>query len=87
MMMNLIGDRAGGLHGKWSLNVVLSPVSIKDRTVVRPVWFETLQLATYSGKPDTSTIPLWERTTAHWEWRDSESSVYPPYESEMDGSI
>ena len=25
-------------------------------------------LATYSGKPDTLAIPLYEKTTAHWEW-------------------
>jgi hypothetical protein len=38
---------------------------------------ETLQLATYSGKPKTSVIPSCERLTAHWEWKDGESSVYP----------
>jgi hypothetical protein len=25
----------------------------------------------------TSAIPLRERLTSHWEWRDDESSVYP----------
>ena len=60
--------------------VALVPsVSIKDRTVARPVVVETLQLATYSGKPDISAIPIRETTTAHWEWRDGESSLYPPY--------
>jgi hypothetical protein len=41
------------------------------------VCVETLQLATCSGKPKTSVIPSCERLTAHWEWRDGESSVYP----------
>jgi hypothetical protein len=41
-------------------------------------WFvvTTLQLTTYSGKPNTLVIPLWECTTMHWEWRDGKSSVY-----------
>jgi hypothetical protein len=81
----LIGDRVGHGNCLWWLSqlgclVVLVPsVSIKDRNDVGLCVVETLQLATYSGKPDISVIPLWERTIAHWEWRDSESSVYPPY--------
>jgi hypothetical protein len=59
--------------------VLVPSVSIKDRTDVGLCVVETLQLATYSDKPDTSAIPLWERTIAHWEWRDGKSSVYPPY--------
>jgi hypothetical protein len=38
---------------------------------------ETLQLIVFSGKPKTPTILSRERPTAHWEWRDGESSVYP----------
>jgi hypothetical protein len=38
---------------------------------------ETLQLATYSGKPKTSIILSCEQPTMHWEWRDGKSSVYP----------
>jgi hypothetical protein len=38
---------------------------------------ETLQLATCSGKLKTSVILSCERPTAHWEWRDGKSSVYP----------
>ena len=38
-------------------------------------------LGTYSGKPNTSAIPLCERPTTHWEWRDGESSVYTSCES------
>ena len=38
-------------------------------------------LATYSSKPNTSVIPMRERPTVHWEWRDDESSVYTSYES------
>jgi hypothetical protein len=39
--------------------------------------FETLQLTACSGKPKTSVILSCERSTAYWDWRDSESSVYP----------
>jgi hypothetical protein len=39
--------------------------------------FETLQLTACSSKPKTSVILSCERPTAHWEWRDGESSVYP----------
>jgi hypothetical protein len=42
---------------------VFPSVSIKDRPSV----------------PDTSAIPLWKRITLHSEWRDGESSMYPPY--------
>jgi hypothetical protein len=52
-------------------------VSVKDRTVVGLPVFETLQLATCSGKPKTSVILSCERSTTYWEWRDGESSVYP----------
>jgi hypothetical protein len=89
----LIGDRTGHGNCLWWLSrpgclVMLVPsVSIKDRTDVGLCVVETLQLAIYSGKPDTSAILLWGRTIAYWEWRDGESSVYPPYGSEMDGSI
>jgi hypothetical protein len=63
----LIRDRAGYGNCLWWLSrsgclVVLVPfVSIKDRTDVGMCVVETLQLATYSGKPDTSSILLWER--------------------------
>jgi hypothetical protein len=56
---------------------VFLPVSLKDRTVDQIVCVETLQLATCSGKPKTSVILSCERPTAHWEWRDGESSVNP----------
>jgi hypothetical protein len=42
---------------------------------------------TYFAKLNISAILLWEMTIVHWEWREGESSVYPPYGSEMDGSI
>jgi hypothetical protein len=42
-------------------------------------------LATYFGKPEISAIPTWERTIAHWEWKDGGSSVYPPYWSNCHG--
>ena len=45
-----------------------------------------LVLATYFGKPNTSVIPLGERTTTHWEWRDGESSVYTSYECARSGA-
>jgi hypothetical protein len=89
----LIGDRTGYGNFLWWLSrpdclvVLVLSVSIKDRTDVGLCVVETLQLATYSGKPDTSSILLWERTTVHWEWRDGESSMYPPYGFEMDESI
>jgi hypothetical protein len=41
------------------------------------LFFETLQLIACSGKPKTSVMTSCERPTAHWEWRDGESSVYP----------
>ena len=41
-------------------------------------------LATYSSKPDILAIPLCEKTTAHWECGDGESSVYTSYESITD---
>jgi hypothetical protein len=43
-------------------------------------------LATYSGKPNTSAIPLCERPSTHWEWRDGESSVYTSCESTRSGT-
>jgi hypothetical protein len=67
----LIGDRAGHVNCLWWLSqpgclVVIVPfVSIKDRTDVGLCVVETLQLATYFGKPDTSAIPLWEMITAY----------------------
>lgn len=60
----LIGDRAGHGNCLWWLSrpgclVVLVPsMSIKDRTDVGLYVVETLQLVTYSGKPDTLAIPL-----------------------------
>jgi len=38
-------------------------------------------LATYSSKPNTLAIPLYETPIMHWEWRDGESSVYTSCES------
>jgi hypothetical protein len=81
MMMNMVilmWDRAGGLYREM-IRCSAPPVSIKDRSLQGRLWSWLVILATYSGKPDIPAIPLWERTTAHWEWRDSESSVYPPY--------
>jgi hypothetical protein len=60
----LIGERAGHGNCFWWLSrpgclvVLVLSVSIKDRTDVGLCVVETLQLATYSGKPDTSAIPL-----------------------------
>jgi hypothetical protein len=38
---------------------------------------ETLQQIAYSCKPKISAILSHEWPTAHWEWRDGESSMYP----------
>jgi hypothetical protein len=70
-------DRSVDLHRERSPPVVSPTESVKDRTVVRIVCVETLQLITCSGKPKTSVMPTCERPTAHWEWKDGESSVYP----------
>ena len=43
-------------------------------------------LATYSGKTNASAIPMHERPTTHWEWRDGESSVYTSCESARSGA-
>ena len=69
-----------------SLSLDVVPRLCRLRTVCcRPVVSQDfVVLATYSGKPNTSAIPLWERTTAHWEWRDGESSVYPSYKNIWD---
>jgi hypothetical protein len=74
--------------GKWLINLdqTLSrqsrpSVSIKDCTVDWPVVVETLQLATYPGMGQGKLEPgysIREETIAHWEWRDGESSMYPP---------
>jgi hypothetical protein len=74
--------------GKWLINLdqALSrqsrpSVSIKDRIVDWPVVVETLQLATYPGMGQGKLEPgysIREETIAHWEWRDGESSMYPP---------
>jgi hypothetical protein len=74
--------------GKWLINLdqTLSrqsrpSVSIKDHTVDWPVVVETLQLATYPGMGQGKLEPgysIREETIAHWEWRDGESSMYPP---------
>jgi hypothetical protein len=42
---------------------------------------ETLQLATYPGMGQGKLelgYSIREETIAHWEWRDGESSMYPP---------
>jgi predicted small integral membrane protein len=57
----------GNLHQGKSLDVVFPSVSVKYRTVVSPPVFETLQLATCSGKPKISIILSCERPTTHWE--------------------
>jgi hypothetical protein len=46
----------------------------------------TCILATYSSKPNTLIIPLCERPTTHWEWKDGESSVYLSCESTRSGA-
>ena len=43
--------------------MLVPPVSIKNRTVA-----DLVVLATYSGKLNTSAIPLCEKTTTHWTW-------------------
>ena len=45
------------------LVMLVPPMSIKDCTVA-----DLVVLATYSGKPNTSAIPLCEKTTTHWAW-------------------
>jgi hypothetical protein len=55
---------------------VSSTVSVKDRSLSSHL-IETLQLTVCSSKPKTLVILSCERPTAHWEWRDGESSMYP----------
>jgi hypothetical protein len=64
------------LHRERSPNVVSLIVSVKNRSLYAYL-VETLQLIAYSGKPKTLTILSRERPTAHWEWIDGESSMYP----------
>ena len=47
---------------------------------------DLIVLVTYSGKSNTMAIPLCERPTAHWEWRNDESSVYTSCESTKSGA-
>ena len=48
--------------------MLVLPVSVKDHPLLA-LGSRFLQvLATYSGKPDTSAIPLCEKTTAHRAW-------------------
>jgi hypothetical protein len=56
------------LHQERSLDVVFPIVSVKDHTVVGPPVVRDFA---------TGQMPSCERLTAHWEWRDGESSVYP----------
>jgi hypothetical protein len=44
-------------------------------SILKDAKFWVLQ---YFGKPNTLSIPLYERPTAHWEWTDGESNVYTP---------
>jgi hypothetical protein len=64
------------LHRERSPNVVSLIVSVKDRSMYACL-VETLQLIAYSGKPKTSAILSRGQPTAHWEWRDGDSRVYP----------
>ena len=65
----------------------MSPtVSIKDRTVDWPVVIENFEYNPHAVVSLTySYSDTGERLTAYWEWKDGESSVYPPYGSEMTG--
>ena len=56
------------MHQELSLDIV--PRLCRLRTVrCRLVCVrDFVVLTTYSGKPDTSAIPLCEKTTVHWEW-------------------
>jgi hypothetical protein len=47
---------------------IIPPVSFEDHIVVGLCGQDFAVLATYSGKPDTLTIPLCEMTSAHWVW-------------------
>ena len=64
--------------------MLVPSVSIKDHSMQAYCVRDLIVLATYSSKPNTLVIPLWERTTAHWEWRDGKSSVYTSCESIID---
>ena len=56
-------------------------LSLRSLTNGTSVWVfpqVSRQLSAYSGKPDLGGVSNRKRTTAHWEWRDGGSSVYPP---------
>jgi hypothetical protein len=79
---NELEDRAGGLaianlHWERSLNVVFP--SCQLRTVrCRSACVSRLCNKPHAlGKLKMLVIPLRERLTSHWEWRDGRSSVYP----------
>ena len=86
MIINSIWDRTDSLLAS-SLSLDIVPHLCRLRTIrCRHVrGWDFIVLATYSGKPDTSAIPLCERPTMHWEWRDGKSSVYTSYVSARSG--
>ena len=65
--------------GTWKWSLVVKPTGFgwsclsclcRLRTVRcrPPCGQDSVVLATYSGKPKTSAIPLCEKLTTHWEW-------------------
>jgi hypothetical protein len=78
MIMLLTWDRAESwLASRFGPDIVTPPVSIEDRSCRLACVRDFVVLATYFGKPNIWAIPLWETITAHWEWRDDGSTVYP----------
>ena len=78
MIMMIYKSRPGKILAcvKFEARRSAPPMSIEDSTIVDCRVRDLAVLATYSSKPDTSAIPLWEKTTAHQECGDGESSVY-----------
>ena len=70
-----------------SLSLDVVPRLCRWRTIrCWPLNQDFVVLATYSGKPNTSAIPLCGRPTMHWEWRDGESSMYTSYKTTRSGT-
>ena len=67
------------------------PMSIEDSTIVDCRVRDLAVLATYSDKPNTSAIPLCEKTTVHWVWEMAGvACTHParkPSETEQGGGV
>ena len=48
--------------------MLVSAMSVKDHSLLALKSRFLQILATYSSKPNTSAIPLCEKTTVHWAW-------------------